>query len=461
MSEKTVIGREEWCNLPELNLPAVKARVDSGAKTSALHAYQIQPFERDGKPHVRFRVHPIQGNREIVKRCEAEVIDRRMVKSSSGESEKRHVILTQLQLGGESWPIEITLTNRDSMGYRMLIGREAMKGRLMVDPEEAFKLGRISEQEARGYYRTTQKHHNPLSIALLANNPDLYSNKRIIEAGKQRGHEMQFIRVQNCYMNITANNPMVYYRGGEELGDVEAVIPRIRPSMTFYGCAVVRQFQTMGAYCLNDSVAIARSRDKLRTLQMMARKGVNMPVTSFAHSIEDTKDLVQHVGGAPVVVKLLEGAQGRGVVLAETAKAAESVINAFKSLDAHILAQEFIKEAGGKDIRCFVIDGKVVASIQRVAAPGEFRANLHLGGHAENVKLTAAERKLAIKAAKVVGLKVAGVDIIRSDDGPKILEVNSSPGLEGVETATGKDIAALMIECIEKEVSKGGKAAEI
>lgn len=293
-----------------------------------------------------------------------------------------------------------------------------------------------------------------MKIAVLASNPDLYSNKRIMEAGEERGHEMRFINISNCYMDITANKPEIHYRGGEILKKFDAVIPRVRPALTFYGTAVLRQFEMQGAYCLNGPVSIARAQDKLRTMQLMCSEDVDIPRTGFAHSPLDTKDLIRTVGGAPVVIKLLEGTQGKGVVLAETEKAAESVINAFKSLKANILVQEFIKESAGVDLRCFVIGGKVVASMERRAAKGEFRANIHLGGTGHKVKITPQERKLAVAAAKVVGLRVSGVDMIRAKDGPKVLEVNSSPGLEGVEHATGKDIAALMIEHIEEQVTK-------
>lgn len=451
MSEKIVIGKEEWCGLPELGLPAIKARVDSGAKTSSLHAFNIHTFEEDGKKYVHFDIHPIQDNRKIIQSCRGLVVDRRNVKSSSGAKETRHVIKTPIILGEETWDIEVTLTNRDTMGYRMLIGREAMKERVLIDPEASFCLGTRNEREVETHYNTVQPRKDGLKIMLLASNPELYSNKRLMEAGEERGHEMRFINIRQCYMNISASSPEVHYRGGELL-NVDAVIPRIKPSMTFYGCAVTRQFESIGAFCLNDSVSIARSRDKLRSLQMLSSKAIPMPTTSFANSPVDTAEIIKMVGGAPLVVKLLEGTQGKGVVLAETNKAAESVINAFKSLQANILVQEFIKEAQGKDIRCFVIDGKVVGSIQREAAAGEFRANLHLGGVASTVKITPQERKIAINAAKAMGLKVAGVDIIRSKDGPKVLEINSSPGLEGIENITSKDVASMMIESIEKNL---------
>ncbi|MFA5495468.1 MAG: 30S ribosomal protein S6--L-glutamate ligase [Porticoccaceae bacterium] len=291
-----------------------------------------------------------------------------------------------------------------------------------------------------------------LKIAVLASNPELYSNERIMEAGRERGHDMMFLNIRHCYMKLDAERPEVHYRGGTVVSDLDAVIPRIRPSMTHYGCSLLRQFHTMGVLCLNDDAAIARSRDKLYSLQALLDCGLNIPITGFANSPLDTQDLIGMVGGAPLIVKLLEGTQGRGVVLAETNKAAESVINAFKSLNANILVQEFVKEAKGKDIRCFVIDGRVVAAIEREAAPGEFRANLHQGGRASLVKVTAQERRIAVKAAKAMDLAVAGIDLIRSSKGPLLLEVNSSPGLEGIESATGIDIAAMIITAIEKKL---------
>ncbi|WP_197474993.1 30S ribosomal protein S6--L-glutamate ligase [Oleiphilus sp. HI0079] len=289
-----------------------------------------------------------------------------------------------------------------------------------------------------------------MNIALLASNPDLYSNQRLVEAAEQRGHKLTFLDIKQCYMKLDANNPEAHYRGGRILKNLDAVITRIKPSVTFYGCALARQFESMGVHTTNTSDSVTKSRDKLFSLQLMLKSGINIPTTGFANSPMDTGDLIEMVGGAPLIVKLLEGTQGRGVVLAETRKAAESVINAFKSLRANLLVQEFVKEAEGKDLRCFVIDGKVVASIQRTAAPGEFRANIHQGGTASIVKITPEERKLAVTAAKVLGLHIAGVDIIRSKNGPLLLEVNSSPGLEGIETATGKDIAGMMIASIER-----------
>ncbi len=450
--EKIIIGSEEWFGFPRLGIPAVKARIDSGAKTSAIHAFNIQPFKRFGQPWVSFEVHPLQNNRKVVVRCESAVVDRRVVKSSIGVSEKRYVIREALNVQDETWDIELTLTNRDSMGYRMLLGREAMSGRVLVDPDESFCLGDIPRETIRGIYKTSEQIKSGLRIGLLASDPGLYSNQRILEAGDERGHDIEFLNIKQCYMKLDAENPEVHYRGGRVLSDLDAVITRLRPSVTFYGCALARQFESMGVLTVNSSMSILQSRDKLFSLQALLQAGLKIPVTGFANSPIDTNDLIDMVDGAPLIVKLLEGTQGRGVVLAETRKASESVINAFKSLNANLLVQQFIREAQGRDLRCFVIGGKVVAAIQREAAPGEFRANIHRGGSARPVKISPDERRIAVKAAKVLGLTVAGVDIIRSSKGPLLLEVNSSPGLEGVEGATGKDVAGQMIASVEKQL---------
>lgn len=293
-----------------------------------------------------------------------------------------------------------------------------------------------------------------MKIGILSRNSKLYSTRRLCEAAKARGHEVEVFDHLRCYMNITSMKPSISYKG-HKLENFDAIIPRIGASVTFYGTAVLRQFEMMGVYPLNESVAISRSRDKLRSLQLLARRGIGLPVTGFARNPDDIDDLLESVGGAPVVIKLLEGTQGIGVVLAETKKAAESVIEAFLGLNANILVQEFIKEAEGADIRCLVIDGKVVAAMKRQGKEGEFRSNLHRGGTAKVVRITPEERSTAVRAAKVMGLNVAGVDLLRSNHGPVVMEVNSSPGLQGIEAATGKDIAGMMIACIEKNARLG------
>ena len=287
-----------------------------------------------------------------------------------------------------------------------------------------------------------------MKIALLCRNADLYSHKRLCEAARQRGHEIDVINHLRCYLNITARKPEVIYQG-EAIGEYDAVIPRIGASVTFFGAAVLRQFEIMGVYPLNESVAISRSRDKLRSLQLLSRKGIGLPDTVFAHRSSDAESLIELAGGAPVIIKLLEGTQGLGVVLGETTKAAESIVQAFSSLNTNILVQQFVKEAKGEDIRCLVVGEKVVAAMMRKGKEGDFRSNLHRGGSASQVKITPTERRTATAAAKAMGLNVCGVDLLRSNSGPVVMEVNSSPGLEGVEKATGKDVAGKIIEFIE------------
>lgn len=292
-----------------------------------------------------------------------------------------------------------------------------------------------------------------MRIAILSRSRGIYSTRRLVEAAKARDHEVRVVDTARCYMNIASHRPTMHYRG-EQLEPFDAVIPRIGASITFYGTAVLRQFEMMGTFPLNESVAVTRSRDKLRSLQLLARRGIGLPVTGFARAPDDIGDLIEMVGGAPLVAKLLEGTQGIGVVLCETRKAAESVLEAFMGLNVSIMVQEYIKEAGGADIRCFVIGDKVVAAIKRQAKPGEFRSNLHRGGTAELIKITPQERAVAVRAAKIMGLNVSGVDLLRSNHGPLVMEVNSSPGLEGIETATGRDVAGMVIEFLEKNARK-------
>ena len=309
------------------------------------------------------------------------------------------------------------------------------------------------------HIRTTGFSNLPrMKIIILSRNPQLYSTHALVVAAELRGHQVRVVDYLRCYMNITSRKPRIYVDGEELVAD--AIIPRIAARHTFYGNAVVRQFEMMNVFTLNESVAIARSRDKLRSLQILAKRGIGLPVTGFAHHTEATGELIKMCGGAPLVIKLLEGTQGVGVVLAETANAAESVIEAFKGLNANILVQEFIKEAEGADIRCIVVGGKVVASMKRQGAPGEFRSNLHRGGSSQKIKISPDERAVAIGAAKAMGLNVAGVDLLRSNHGPVVMEVNSSPGLEGIEQSSKKDVAGTIIEFIERTAVKPSKPTD-
>ena len=298
-----------------------------------------------------------------------------------------------------------------------------------------------------------------MKIAVLSRDASLYSTRRLMEAGEKREHRMVIIDHMRCYMDITAYDPKVIYQG-KPLADIDAIIPRIGATKTFYGTAVVRQFQMMGVFTANGADAISRSRDKLRCLQLLSKEGVGLPVTGFAHSTKDIEGVIELVGGAPLVIKLLEGTQGIGVVLAETYQAAKSVIEAFRGLDANILVQEFIKEAKGADLRCFVVGNRVVAAMKRQGAPGEFRSNVHRGGAVSKIKITSEERSTAIRAAKAMGLKIAGVDLLRSHHGPVVMEVNSSPGLEGIERATEIDIANKIIEYLESQIKSQASSNE-
>ncbi|MFB9354307.1 30S ribosomal protein S6--L-glutamate ligase [Sneathiella chinensis] len=451
-NQSIVVGWDEWVSLPEMGLFAIKAKVDTGARTSALHAVNIEPYDKDGVTRVRFVVHPLPDRPEVEIKCDAQVVDVRDITSSNGESEERFIIRTHFSIAGQEWPVEMSLANREDMQYRMLIGRSTMSGRMIIDPDRSMLCGELSPN-IYDQVNVRSEGEKKLRIAILSREPENYSTARLVDAAVNRGHSVDVINTTRCYMNITSKKPDIHYQG-MSLPEYDAIIPRIGASITFYGMAIVRQFEMMGVYTLNTAEAIGCSRDKLFAHQLLARAGIGMPVTGFAHSPSDIRDMLQSVGKAPLVLKLLEGTQGRGVVLAETQKAAESVIQAFRGLKANILVQEFIAESKGADIRCIVIGNKVVAAMKRQAEEGEFRSNLHQGGSASKVRITAEERTAAVKAAKSLGLRFAGVDLLRSNDGPKVLEVNSSPGLEGVETVTGKNIAGQVIEHIERSLQR-------
>jgi ribosomal protein S6--L-glutamate ligase len=454
-TDNLTLGWREWVSMPQLGLPAIKAKIDTGARTSALHAFSIETFGPEHQPKVRFGVHPVEDRADIEIWCTAKVIDRRQVISSNGLSELRYIIRTPIKIGDREWPIEISLSNRETMAHRMLLGRTALEAQsAIVQPWAEYKQTRLGFDAYKG---TLRQHpvRRPLRIALLTMEPDNYSNRRFLEAAEKREHVIEQIRTLRCYININSLASNVHY-DGHALPFFDAVIPRIGSSITAYGTAVVRQFDMTGAFCLNSATAIANSRDKLLAHQLMAQHSLPMPVTAFASSPHDTDDLIAMVGGPPLVVKLLYSTQGKGVVLAENKKSAHSVIDAFRNADANFLVQQFIADAAGQDIRCIVLDGKVIATMMRRAPTDDFRANLHKGGTAHEVKITTAERKLAIKAAKRMGLKFAGVDILRSEKGPLLLEVNSSPGLEGIEKTTGMDIAGHVMDYIESQTFQMG-----
>ncbi|KPP85565.1 MAG: ribosomal protein S6--L-glutamate ligase [Rhodobacteraceae bacterium HLUCCO07] len=443
-------GWEEWVALPELGVPALKAKVDTGARTSAIHAYDIETFGPAARPKVRFTLHPIPGRDDLVIPCSAPIVDRREVTSSNGESEHRYVIETPIAVNGESWPIEITLTNRATMNNRMLLGRQALLDHITIVATERFLQPQLSFDVYHSARMRQEAPNRSLRVAVLSRENN-YSTRRLVEEGEKRGHTIEVIDTTRCYMAINALAPEVHY-DGKRLPRYDAVIPRIGASITPYGTAVVRQFETIGTFCVNSSAGITASRDKLYAHQLMSRARIGMPNTAFAASPKDTGNLIGLVGTAPLIVKLLESTQGKGVVLAETKKAAESVIDAFRGLKANFLVQDFVKEAAGEDIRCLVIGGKVVASMKRTGAEGDFRSNLHRGGSARSVRISKEERETAIRAARTFGLNLSGVDLLRSESGPKVLEVNSSPGFEGIEVSTGKNVVAKLYDEIENNV---------
>ena len=442
------VGWEEWVSLPELNLPALVVKSDTGADLSALHAFNIQTFGKEDNLMVRFGINPIDNDERFSIFCSARIIDQKNITSSNGISELRYVIETEIIIGDVKKKIPVTLTNRENMKYKMIIGRSALDG-FKISADKSFLQTTLNYdlyKKVKNY-----NHRRALRIGILSLEPDNYSNLKIIAAAENNGHHCEILNTKRCYLNIESDNPEVHY-DGSVLPHYDVIIPRIGPSITKYGMAVVRQFEAMGTFCLNSSASIGTSRDKLAAHQALAFNRISMPDTAFANSPRDTQNIIDLTSGGPIVVKLLESSQGRGVVLAETKKAASSVISAFQKLNAAFIVQDFVKGANGSDIRLFVISGKVVASMMRSASDDDFRSNLHAGGKASKVKITQEERKIAKEATKAMGLNIAGVDILRSTGGPKVLEVNSSPGLKGIETINNINVASLVIDYIEKRL---------
>ena len=442
------VGWVEWLSLPDLGISAIEAKTDTGAKTSALHAYNIQPFGKK-KRKVRFAINPIKDNPEIAIYCSADLFDQREITSSMGSKEIRYIIKTSIQIGDVTKEIELSLTNRENLNYRMILGRSALDG-FIVDPNSSF-LQKKLDYSVYKKIKSKIKLKRSLRIGVLTREPNNYSIKRLIEEAEKNDHVVETIDTKRCYLKIHSQNPEVHYNG-KALPIYDVVIPRIGPSITFYGMSVVRQFQAMGTFCINSAQSIGNSRDKLAAHQLLARVGIPMPNTAFANSPKDTKSLLELSNDIPLVIKLLQSSQGKGVILAESKKAASGMISAFQRIGAPFIAQEFIEEANGEDLRCFVVGRKVVGSMIRKAADGDFRSNLHSGGTAKNIKITKQERIIALNAARALGLNVAGVDLIRSSSGSKVLEVNSSPGIEGIEKATKKNIAGSIIKFIEENV---------
>lgn len=425
------LGWEEWAALPDLGLPALKVKVDTGARTSALHAFDIEPFDDAGTPRLRFGVHPVPGRDDISIVCTADVADRREVISSNGEAELRYVIRTDIRIGTRQWPIEITLTNRTTMAYRMLLGRTALDEEIRVSPSESFCQPKLTYD---GYSGVETGHPRPLAIAILTREPEAYTTRRLIDAGEAAGHRVDVIDTARCYMVIDARTPEVHCDGAR-LPRYDAVIPRIGTSMTAYGSAVLRQFEMIGTYCLNGSAGVTATRDKMAAHQTLARAGLALPLTALAHSPKDSGNLMGLVGPAPLMVKLMDAAPGQDVVLAETQKSAQTVISAFRGLKADFLVQSFLRDA--VSLRFVIVGKKVVAAIEW---PGNDTPS------ARTTVPSGDERKSALRAAKAFGLGFAAVDMLRTSDGPLVLKVSTTPALEDAERITAKDIAARVID---------------
>lgn len=445
--EIKIIGTEEWCGFGAFGIPAIKARIDSGAKTSALQAHNLNLFLKNKEEWVRFEVYPMQENRNISILCEAQIHAKRHIKSSTGVSEQRIVIKTPITIGENTFEVEITLADRSTMEFRMLLGREALIDRYLVDSSKSFLQSEYKEEEIAKEYIAFTQEKSTLKIGLLSSNPESYSNQRIMQVGKAKGHEMVFLDVEKIHIKLDKNQPKIYYDSDEVLDNFDAIIPRIKPSFTTYACAIIRQFASMGVYRLNSAISISQSRDKLLSTQLFAKNNLNIPATAFTKSHLNGLDLTKMLEEYSLLIKPLENKKAKDFILIENQKDIEILLNSFKNTNDNILVHAFRKEENEKFIRCFVINGKVLASMQ-IQSADELLIP---------IKTTTEERKLASKAAKILSLSVAEIDIIRSSKEPMLLDVNPSLELEEIESTTGKNIANLMIEAIEKKLLVGVK----
>lgn len=451
---QTIIGAEEWCSLPELAVPVIKAHINSCLPLSCLRVYNLQTLMIEDALHVSYDIHPLQHNLSTRIRCQSLVTDRKQINNT-----RCYVIQTALQLGDSTKSIDVALVTTDitpnTSEYRFNLSADAIfncLGDCLINFQRKCLLGKKNPSELKAVYGNSSGQKKRLKIGLLATNKKLYSHRRLIEAAEQRGHDIQFYNIEECFFKLDSSQPEILYRG-TTLNDLDAIIPRIRPALTFYGCALARQFESMGVFSLNTANAISRSRDKLESLQVMQKNGISIPRSAFSSSSSHNQQLINAVDGAPLIIKLLSGTQGQGVILTDSQRSTESVIEAFQAVKTPILIQKFIEESNGRDLRIFIIDGKVIAAMERIALEGEFRANVHKGASVRKILLNDQERQLAIQAASCFDLHVAGVDIVHSKNGPIVLEVNSSPGLEGIEKTTDKDIAKAMIKTIEKRLN--------
>ena len=449
-ADKLLIGSEEWCAFPELGIPAIKARVDSGAKTSALHAVNLHTFKRGGETWVNFEVHPLQKNRRMLVRCEAKVVARRSVKSSSGASEKRTVIRTPLTLGAITFEAELTLTNRDSMGYRMLLGREAMVGRAVVDPAQDLLLGEINAADLARRYAHLQGPPAPgLHIALISQKSDDTNVARLIEAGEERGHRMTVIDPMHYCLRMDADTPEIHSDASGFMKKPDAVIARLTPQTLHHGATLLRQMQLLGVLCVNEANAICAASDPLQSLQLLLQQGLDTPITVFASGAVDIEDFTQLVGGPPLLVRLANANGEETVVRADSTAAAKGVIAAFKTLKVDVMVQEAVEEAGGRVLRLVVLDGRLLTAVELI--DGDHRK----GNDAESARVVRPSRdelRLALRAAAAQELLLAAVDVVQASRGPLVVSVDPMPDLDHLEQVSNRELASSVIAAIEKRL---------
>lgn len=440
------IGWEEWISLPELHLPAIRAKIDTGAKTSALHAFMVEKFIDEGVEKVKFGIHPVPERPEIEVYSVANLVDEREITSSNGQTELRYVIQVMAQFGKDKWPIEITLTNRETMNYRMLIGRSAMEGRVLVVPEQSFLLGSLSAELYESI--KTYKHDRALKICILSKEPNNYSTARIAVVAESKGYQVDIINPEKCYAQIGVNEQGVSYQG-RLLSAYDVIIPKMGEAITTHGLAIMRQLECFGSYCINTAEAISNSRDKLLVQQLLSRGNISIPITAFGNDPSNIEDLINVVNGAPLIVKSFNNVYVASSILVETNKAAHAVIQVFSNLKTNFIVQEYIAEDMCKLIRCIVLGGKVIAAIDTIQEITNPKAIGKKVKSKRLLKLTSEERKIAIKTARILGLKYATVELLRTPNRCLVMDVNTAIAFKKIEALSKKDIASTIIEYVE------------
>lgn len=460
----TIIGRAEKIDLCDFELVGIPAKVDTGADTSSLWVSNVEERE-DGLYFVLFGPDSENYTGEVQHFTKPDY-ELTRVANSFGQKELRYKVKLRITLKDRKLRATFTLSDRSQKTYPILLGRKLMHGKFLVDVADGDPLHEAEQEKAEQLKRDLAKvtqtqvaNKNALKIAILSKGPGNYSTKRLKEEAISRGHDVRVINYAKCYVTLESNKPVVRYEGGS-LHDIDVIIPRIAANLTSYGASIVRQFEMQNVFTTTTSIAIVRSRDKLRSTQLLAKAGVGIPKTVFGRETADLDDVLDQVGGAPVIIKVARGTHGNGVVLAETKKAAKAVMQAFYVEGVSFIVQEFVAESAGTDIRALVVNGKVVASMQRQSLDDDFRSNLHQGGSGTPIKLTEEERKTAQRAAKAMGLPICGVDMMRSERGPLVLEVNSSPGF-GIEKVTERNVASKIIDYVEQAAKAGRRKDKV